>query len=92
VNTTAANSAIAALRTPNASLVRVPNTIRQSIADVIENLMAENAGLRDVLSKVRSEGICAGAEYVRSTPGKDRTAADSRVGALLRQIDNVLDG
>ena len=32
--------AISALRTPDASLARVPNTIRQSIADIIEGLAA----------------------------------------------------
>lgn len=31
--------AIVALRTPDASLARVPNTVRQSIADVIEEMM-----------------------------------------------------
>jgi hypothetical protein len=35
-----AHRAIAALRTPDASLARVPNTVRQSIAEVIEDLLA----------------------------------------------------
>jgi hypothetical protein len=36
--------AIAALRTPDASLARVPNTVRQSIADVIEGLASQTGG------------------------------------------------
>jgi hypothetical protein len=32
-----ARKAVAALRTPDASLQRTPNTVRQSIADVIED-------------------------------------------------------
>lgn len=33
--------AIAALRKPDSSMARVPNTIRQSIADVIEEMLGE---------------------------------------------------
>lgn len=35
-----ARASITALRTPDPSLARVPNTVRQSIADVIEGLVA----------------------------------------------------
>jgi hypothetical protein len=40
--------AIAALREPDASLARVSNTVRQSIADVIEEQRAEIDGFRVV--------------------------------------------
>lgn len=40
MTTTRAQRAIAALREPDHSLARVPNTIRESIAEVIEDLLA----------------------------------------------------
>ncbi|MGM3357430.1 hypothetical protein, partial [Bacillus cereus group sp. BC233] len=44
-----AEKAIVALRAPDASLSRVPNTVRQSIADVIERQADEIATLRKAL-------------------------------------------
>lgn len=44
---TRANRAIDALRKPDASLARVPNTVRQSLAEVIEELQAEIARLNE---------------------------------------------
>lgn len=38
---TRANRAIASLREPNVALARVVNTVRQSLAEIIEELMAE---------------------------------------------------
>jgi hypothetical protein len=44
---TSAQKAIVALRKPDATLARVPNTIRQSIADIIEeqNRKVDKCGL-----------------------------------------------
>ena len=57
--TTRAQKAIEALRKPDASLQRVPNTIRQSIAEVIEELSAaaEIARLIDVLRAGEGDSV-----------------------------------
>lgn len=47
-----AEKAIVALRAPDASLSRVPNTVRQSIAEVIEKQEDEIFGLRRALGRL----------------------------------------
>jgi hypothetical protein len=46
-----ARRAVIALREPDASCARVPNTVRQSMADVIEELESEIIRLRSFLSE-----------------------------------------
>ena len=51
ITTHDAEKAVVALRTPDASLSRVPNVVRQSMADVIQRQIDEIAALRRALGK-----------------------------------------
>jgi hypothetical protein len=51
-----AQRAILALRKPDASLSRVPNTVRQSIADVIEGLVQELDHYRTAMDMISLDG------------------------------------
>jgi hypothetical protein len=55
--------AVAALRKPDHSLARVPNTVRQSIADIIEELDAEAEKFRQMGMAAKTDGadkVCFG--------------------------------
>jgi hypothetical protein len=74
VDLTRANRAIDALRKPDASLDRVVNTVRQSLAEVIEELIAEN----DRLNKW--------ADSFSDAQLKERRLAEERIKELERQL------
>lgn len=58
------NKAVEALRTPDYTFARTPNTIRQSVADVIEELLAALSAAGRLRAEVTGEVVEAAAEAV----------------------------
>lgn len=48
-----------ALRTPDASLDRVPNTVRQAMAEAIDDVRSENERLRQIVGAYRVAMACS---------------------------------
>lgn len=74
---TRAQRAVDALRKPDASLARVPNTIRQSIAEVIEEQEAEIARLNKW------------ADGFSDAQLKERRLCEARIQEMEREINHL---
>jgi hypothetical protein len=81
--------AIEALRTPDAALARVPNTFRQSIADVIEALLHQNEAEQQVVDHAlrwqRSDRLHTRAEVIEAEHALIETLEAARVAAESRR-------
>lgn len=62
--------AIDALRQPDASLAQVPNTIRQSLAEVIENVEAENEELKAEIDRLQTALKCISRSHLPPQRGE----------------------
>lgn len=72
-----ANRAVEALRKPDASMARVVNTVRQSLAEIIEELIAEVARLNKWGDEFSDAQI------------KERRLCEGRIQEMQREIDRL---
>ena len=68
--------AIEALRKPDASLARVPNVVRQSLAEVIEQLQAEAAELEGIFDLQWEADMRAVKRWREAHPGNELVMPD----------------
>ena len=83
--------AIESLRTPDAAFVRVPNTIRQSLADIIEKLAADLAAYQLIAKDQRMQATMFAKEALKLEAQQDETQAQvaalsSRMGELVEAV------